>query len=476
MTREISYQSQSYQAPTPYQPKNSIHVDTFQTTGGFVSVFDDPTRLEHCLKMAQILANSLFVPESKDPKNSFRGNPENCLIALDLAGRLGLAPTALFPHLYVINGRPSMSAQFVIALVNRSGRFTRIQWEEGQEGPDVTFDNYGKQQRLPNYYAIAYFTDLATGETLRSTKIDVELARRSGWLGKNESKWKTIPREMCRWRSAAWLCKNYAPELIMGIEFEDEMEDEETADRVRTVSSFARSVAVSVDAEATRKEEEEPDDEKTLLSLIGEARTLAELNDAATKIGASDVSAEIKSRLRLAYKKRREELVSAIQEEPTDVEEEEAPKPKPTRKRATKKAEPAPEPAPEVEEVSYTEAIAAAPTLDDLTVVVNSIVASAKSGTVSAEEYESLMSAADIRERDLIAKENAENERSAPPTERQAKNFDVLYEGIQQADNPDKIQKAREAIADARERNLITNDQATELFDACQDVAGGLLF
>lgn len=467
----------TYQAPNQYQPVQPVQTipqayeDEQTPQPRFVSVFDDPARFAHCMRMAEILANSLFVPGS-DKGESFRNNPSNCLIALDLAGRLNLAPTALFPHLYVIHGRPALSAQFVIALVNRSGRFTRIQWDEGVNG-EVVVDVYGKQKRLPNYYAEAYFTDLVTGEELRSTRVDVELARRSGWLSKDGSKWIPMPKEMCRWRSASWLCKNYAPELVLGLEIEDEVRDAEaTAIDAPSVRNVVATLKRTPIAEA--EEEDEPNQEAELLELIAESRTLAELSDAANKIGGADVDGDVKSRLRIAYKKRREELVNAIQEEPTAVEEEEAPKPKPTRKRATKKQEP--EPAPEVEEVSYTDAIAAAPTLDDLTVVVNSIVASAKSGTVSAEEYDSLMAAADIRERDLLAKENAENETSAPPTERQTKNAEVLYEGIQKADNPDKIQKAREAIADARERNLITNDQATELFDACQDVAGGLLF
>lgn len=466
----------TYQAPTSaqYQVSTTVpqtyEVDEPQTSQRYVSVFDDPARFAHSMRMAEILANSLFVPGS-DKGESFRNNPSNCLIALDLAGRLNLAPTALFPHLYVIHGRPALSAQFVIALVNRSGRFTRIQWDEGVNG-EVTVDLYGKQRKIPNYYAEAYFTDTLTGETLRSTRVDVELARRSGWLSKDGSKWIPMPKEMCRWRSASWLCKNYAPELVLGLEIEDEVRDAEAtpidAPAVRNVvATLKRQQPVDDSAD-----EDEPDQEAELLSLISDARTLAELSDAANKIGGADVDSDVKSRLRLAYKKRREELANATQEEEVVIEE--APKPKPTRKRAAKKE---PEPAPEVEEVSYIDAIAQAPTLEDLGVIVGSIDATFKSGAISEEKRDQLLRAASIRERDLTADaQAAEEAKGKEPTERQIKNAETLYEGIKTANDPDKIQKAREAIADARERGLITNAQAVELFDAVQDVAGGLLF
>ena len=202
-----------------YVPVNSVVVEHGPATtpvasvvpqsNNYVSVFDDPSRFEHCMRMAEILSKSLFVPGGSkvDPSASFRGNPANCLIALDLAGRLNLAPTSLFPHLYVINGRPALSAQFVIALVNRSGKFSRIQWDEGADG-EVSFEVYGKMRTVPNYWAEAKFTELASGTEYRSTRVSVEIARRSGWLTKKKCAVGVLPlglrRTMLRNLYSVW--------------------------------------------------------------------------------------------------------------------------------------------------------------------------------------------------------------------------------------------------------------------------------
>ena len=450
-----------YQPAQNYQPA---------PTNQYVSVFDDPTRFEYSLKMAEILSQSLFVPGS-DKGESFRNNPANCLIALDLAGRLNLAPTALFPHLYVISGRPALSAQFVIALVNRSGRFSRIQWEEGEDGV-VYFDNYGKQTQVPNYWARAYFTDLTTNERLESTRVDVELARRSGWLTKNESKWKTMPREMCRWRSAAWLCKNYAPELIFGLDFEDEVRDVEAATMAAPTyqpTTTRRPVALTLDAtpEADPAEALEAQETDALFALIRNAKTHEELSRAAVKIGATDVPADVKARLRIAYKERAQALANEPKATQTEPEQPTVEKPKTTRKpRALKKAEPEPQPAPKREEVT-ADALRNAATIEELKRLFDVVMDAREEYT--EEALSELVMAAGAREHEL-EDEAVEAAKEQKPTPRQEANYSQLFDGLQNAEDAGAFQKARDAVVDASERKLVTPTQASSLFEAAQEI------
>lgn len=191
---------------------------TAQPAPRYVSPLDKIATYAELCEAGEMFARSQLVPDT------FRGKPGDCAIALDLALRLNLNPLSLFPQLFVIHGRPSLSAQYMIALVNRSGRFSCIRWQEGIDD-DVEFTSYGKTRRLPNYYAIAEFTEKATGETLKSTRVDMRVAAANGWLTKDGSKWQTMPAQMCRYRSASWLIKAYAPELAMGLSFVDEVED-----------------------------------------------------------------------------------------------------------------------------------------------------------------------------------------------------------------------------------------------------------
>lgn len=314
-------------------------VTASQHGGGYVSPLEKINSYNDLLRAGELFAASQLVP------TAFRGKPGDCAIAFDLAMRLNLNPLSIFQQLYIINGRPSLSSQYMIALVNRSGRFTCVNWDEGIDG-DVEFSSYGKTRKIPNYYATAFFKSLETGETLRSTRVDVRLAHTNGWLAKDGSKWQTIPAQMCRYRSAAFLIRSYAPEIAMGLLFSDELEDINASQpaapvQVTTVTMDAENVDVDV-AQVMAD-----DDVEELKNRIAAADTLDELKVVGETIAAATIDAaqlcELR-RLYLAQKKWLETPPNAAQpvvneDEPAPpselaTQEKQAPK---TRKRAAAK-------------------------------------------------------------------------------------------------------------------------------------------
>ena len=114
-------------------------------------------------KRSAMLARSTMIPES------FRNNPSNCLIALDIALRLQTSPLMVMQNLYIVQGRPSWSGQFLIACINKSGLFkTPLRFKfSGKENTD-------------DYGCVAYAID-KNGETLESTKITVAMAKKEKW-------------------------------------------------------------------------------------------------------------------------------------------------------------------------------------------------------------------------------------------------------------------------------------------------------
>lgn len=46
----------------------------------------------------------------------------NCVIALDIALRMGAKPLMVMQNIYVVHGRPAWSAQCLIATLNQSGK------------------------------------------------------------------------------------------------------------------------------------------------------------------------------------------------------------------------------------------------------------------------------------------------------------------------------------------------------------------
>lgn len=266
----------------------------------YVSIFEDPGRFGAQMKVAEMLSRTAFVPKA------FQGKPEDCLVALDMAGRLELNPLAVFPDIYVIDGRSSFSSKFLIALVNRSGRFSRIQFDCGTDGTaEVTYGawEYGsktpKKTRVvvPNVYAVASFSDLTTGERYESPRVDMAFADRNGWVEKPGSKWQTMPEIMTRYRAASILIKSVCPEIVMGLEFADDLLDARE-------DVPARQVVL----------EPKRDDKvvERLESCIRNASDKSELHAVAKTVQEFNLDKDEAQRLRKAYREKRTELMSVI--------------------------------------------------------------------------------------------------------------------------------------------------------------------
>ena len=207
------------------------------------------------MQAAQILSNSSLVPKDYrcfiptkeygklqyDNQGNVIGenNPNataNCLIALNMANRMGYDPLMIMQNLYIIEGRPAWSSQFIIAAINACGKFSPLRFEIVKHGmTDVEYtvaQGYGKNKtsenvktQIENVSCVAWAIEKATGERIESAKIDMVMAVKEGWYQKNGSKWQTMPDQMLRYRAAAFFGRIYAPEILMGIYSADEIRD-----------------------------------------------------------------------------------------------------------------------------------------------------------------------------------------------------------------------------------------------------------
>jgi hypothetical protein len=172
-----------------------------------LSAFSNAGTFEEAQRMAKLLSSSDLVPQQ------FRGpaNLGNCVIALEMAQRIGASPLAVMQSIYVVHGKPSWSAQFIIAALNASKRFSPLR-----------FSTHGEADSADCY---AWATELATGERLEGPKVSIEMARIEGWYEKNGSKWKTMPELMLRYRAATFFGRLYAPDILCGMQTQDELDD-----------------------------------------------------------------------------------------------------------------------------------------------------------------------------------------------------------------------------------------------------------
>lgn len=307
------------------QAKNEVAVSNAPASDGrYVSIFENPAEFAVRSEIARALSKTCFIPEA------FRGKPEDCLVALDMAARLELNPIAVFSDIYVIDNRASFSSKFLIALVNRSGRFSRIQYEEGIDGEaDVTFSGWGEQrgqrktwkEKVPNYFATASFTELASGEVFTSPRVDLRFAEKNGWVSKNGSKWQTMPEIMCRYRAASILIKSVCPEIVMGLEWADDLQDAREEKPAARRVEVARQTAPALNAPPAGESEpvvEVVDDEafQRFGAQINLAIDVGSLNQVASAIADANLTDAQKTTLRRVWSNRKKELSTAAQSLP----------------------------------------------------------------------------------------------------------------------------------------------------------------
>lgn len=172
-------------------------------------VFSSFTAFDNAQRMAKALASSALVPKIYQGQQGLA----NSLIALELAGRMGISPLTVMQNMTPINGRPSWSSSFLIGTVNACGRFSPLRF---------IFDD---AENPSSCYAEA--NDLATGEVLRGEKITIAMAKAEGWFGRQGSKWQTFPGQMLRYRAGAFWARVYCPEISLGIITKEEAIDVE---------------------------------------------------------------------------------------------------------------------------------------------------------------------------------------------------------------------------------------------------------
>jgi hypothetical protein len=169
----------------------------------------DTGRFEHLWRIATCFAKSDLVPDV------FKRKPDNCFIAAQLSLRLGVDLFALMQNLYIVHGKPGFESKLVIGLLNGSNKtIGPVRYRFSGEG-----DDYGCE---------AVVVDAFTEEELVGPKVDWKTVKAEGWNKPKKSepsKWQTMPELMFRYRAAMFLARAHYPEVMLGIQTRDELED-----------------------------------------------------------------------------------------------------------------------------------------------------------------------------------------------------------------------------------------------------------
>ena len=157
-----------------------------------------PQNFDQALTFCNYLADSDLVPKD------FKGKPANCLIAMQWGAELGLKPLQALQNLAIINGRPALWGDAVIALVRSSPLCEFI--SETDDGNTATC----RVKRR--------------GEPEEVRTFSVEDARAAGLIGK-QGPWTQYPKRMRQMRARAFALRDVFPDVLRGLPIAEEVMD-----------------------------------------------------------------------------------------------------------------------------------------------------------------------------------------------------------------------------------------------------------
>lgn len=266
-------------------------------------------------RQAKLFASSTLVPVAYQAiavKLDYKGNVvssipnpsavANCMIALNIATRMHADPLAVMQNLYIVEGRPSWSSQWIIAAINNCGRFSPLRFEVTDLGiKECTYTTYKwddatrakvptvQKVKVQNIRCVAWVVEKGAVDEagkpvkLTSSPITIEMAVNEGWYTKNGSKWQTMPDQMLRYRAASMFGKVYAPELLMGIPATEEAEDIAASQRVEQGADGTYAPVEPAAGAPKADLRSEPAVETTPLSALRKTTDKAEATDVTAK-------------------------------------------------------------------------------------------------------------------------------------------------------------------------------------------------
>jgi len=157
-----------------------------------------PQSFEQALKFADYLADSDMVPKD------FKGKPGNCLIAMQWGMELGLKPLQAMQNLAVINGRPSLWGDAVIALVRASPACEYVIETQTDEEATCRVKRRGEPEQERSF-----------------SRTDAKVA---GLLGK-AGPWAQYPKRMMQMRARAFAMRDVFPDVLRGLPVAEEVMD-----------------------------------------------------------------------------------------------------------------------------------------------------------------------------------------------------------------------------------------------------------
>lgn len=160
-----------------------------------------PQNLKEAMEYAKILADSEMVPKD------YRGKPGNVLVAVQMGAEIGLPPTQAIQNIAVINGRPSVWGDAMLAVCRGSSLCEYV--SESLDESTMTATCIAKRK----------------GDKYEVVRTFSQADAKTASLWGKQGPWTTSPKRMLQMRARAFCLRDAFPDLLRGISSAEEQQD-----------------------------------------------------------------------------------------------------------------------------------------------------------------------------------------------------------------------------------------------------------
>lgn len=164
-----------------------------------------PTSLEEAMKYADLLAKSSIVPKN------YQGKAGDILVAIQMGGELGLKPMQSLQNISVINGKPALWGDSMLALVSNHAEFENIE-EFFENGTAVCIIKRRNRSPCRREYTI-------------------DMAKKAG-LWNKQGVWQNYPERMLQMRARGFALRDTFADALCGLITVEEARDYSVEEKI----------------------------------------------------------------------------------------------------------------------------------------------------------------------------------------------------------------------------------------------------
>jgi len=169
--------------------------------------FLDESRFEHAFRMAKMIATTQLIPKG------FQNKPADILVAFEFGRTLGLGMLQAVQNIAVVNGKPCLFGDAVLATCQGSPDFEYIKEVaiKDEKGSVTGFECRVKRRSYPD-------------ETIR--QFTIEDAKKANLWGK-AGPWSQYSSRMLQMRARGFALRDTFADALSGVSMREEVEDYE---------------------------------------------------------------------------------------------------------------------------------------------------------------------------------------------------------------------------------------------------------